>query len=223
MVLQMYFGYRDFTLHKRFWQEPSKTSPENIKYPLTYWYLSIRLVCTNHIYKCFLIFKNNYGYNVYNEYLNVLWFFLWSTVITTDADKICVIGQIMNRSMSASTTDLAPEDGVYVFGIFLDGARWSDRKAVLKESKPKQLSDVMPIIHVMPVNRVRDVVQGPGTLQTAIYSCPLYKTAERRGTLSTTGHSTNFVIAVSLPIDKAKTPPEHWIMRGVALLCQLSQ
>ena len=71
------------------------------------------------------------------------------------------------------------------------------------------------------------------------YQCPLYRTAERKGALKTTGHSTNFIMYVQVPMpmygelgiggqDKdRKTVMEqkrqsHWIKRGAALLCQLS-
>lgn len=50
--------------------------------------------------------------------------------------------------MKESGYQKAPEDGVYIYGLFVDGARWNSKKMEVDESFPKVLYDVMPIVSV---------------------------------------------------------------------------
>ncbi|XP_055958183.1 dynein axonemal heavy chain 3 [Patella vulgata] len=104
-----------------------------------------------------------------------------------------------------------PTNGAYVKGLYMEGARWCRQNHVIEESQPKILYDMMPVIWLKPGDKANFA-------EEMTYACPVYKTSARRGTLSTTGHSTNYVLTILL---KTNQPESHWINRGVALLCQL--
>jgi dynein heavy chain, axonemal len=117
-----------------------------------------------------------------------------------------------------------PDDGCYIYGCFLEGAGWDPIENVLIESNPKELFVPFPAIWLEPI-----VDRQPPS--GGVYSCPMYKTLTRAGTLSTTGHSTNFVLMVELPSADAcegqfhKYCEEfscHWIKRAVALFTSLN-
>ena len=88
-----------------------------------------------------------------------------------------------------------PDDGCYVYGMFMEGARWNSNTHMLDDSNPKQLYTEMPIVWFLPKkNRKRP--------ETGIYMCPIYKVLSRAGTLSTTGHSTNYCLMIELPSNR---------------------
>jgi len=104
-----------------------------------------------------------------------------------------------------------PEDGVLCYGMFMDGARLDWNETLIQDSLPGVMYTPLPVIMFKPVaNFVRD---------KSNYSCPLYKTSLRAGTLSTTGHSTNFVVMLDIPTDK---PVDYWVLKGVAGLTGLN-
>ncbi|KAK9875370.1 hypothetical protein WA026_007765 [Henosepilachna vigintioctopunctata] len=105
----------------------------------------------------------------------------------------------------------APTDGAYIYGLFTDGARWNKMSRILDELRPKILNEPMPTIWVKPTKV--DDLQVKGR-----YTCPVYKTSTRKGVLSTTGHSTNYVLPILI---ETRETSAHWIKRSVALLCQL--
>lgn len=105
----------------------------------------------------------------------------------------------------------APDEGVYVHGLFLEGCGWDSRLKQLCESRPKVLFDTAPVIWLQPKPMDKFT-------KVQCYECPVYRTGERRGVLATTGHSTNFLMMMRMPTDR---PEWHWTLRGVCMLTSL--
>ena len=98
-----------------------------------------------------------------------------------------------------------PEEGIYIYGLFLDCAKWEKAKDRLADSDPKVLFAPLPVLWIT------------GSLATAskadknmYYDAPLYKAPRRTGL--------NFISSVQL---RTEEQPQKWTLRGVALLATI--
>ncbi|XP_072136268.1 dynein axonemal heavy chain 8-like [Mobula birostris] len=96
-----------------------------------------------------------------------------------------------------------PIDGVYIHGLYLDGAGWDRRNTRLTEPTAKVLFTMLPVIYIFAINSTAP--EDP-----KLYICPVYKKPQRTDLM--------FVTALCM---KTLQPPDHWILRGAALLCDI--
>jgi len=132
-------------------------------------------------------------------------------------DRITWCYEVMKR-------DFVPEEhptkGAYINGLFMAGARWDDDEMCVEDSYPKVLWDEMSPIWIKPTK-----IEEDSTDPDMVYQCPIYKTSDRKGVLSTSGHSSNFITYLAIP-HSGKGPSsggagEHfWTKRGCALISQ---
>jgi dynein heavy chain len=137
-----------------------------------------------------------------------------------------------------------PVVGCYLSRLVIEGCRWSNENGFLTESLPKVLLEMFPAVHLFPVAAAK-ALGGSSKSQSLnssffyeddcgdemgdndlgdngeVYSCPLYRTQARRGVLLTTGHSSNFLMNIELPIP-GRTSSSTWRKAGVALFATSS-
>ena len=92
---------------------------------------------------------------------------------------------------------------MYVHGLYIDGAAWDRKNCKLVESTPKTLFTILPVVHVYAINNT-------GPKDPRLYMCPVYKKPRRT--------DLTYVTALWL---RTTQSPDHWILRGVALLCDI--
>ncbi|XP_032136134.1 dynein heavy chain 9, axonemal isoform X1 [Sapajus apella] len=95
-----------------------------------------------------------------------------------------------------------PREGVYVHGLFMEGARWDTQAGIITEAKLKDLTPPMPVMFIKAVPADKQDCR-------SVYCCPVYKTSQRGPT---------YVWTFNL---KTKENPSKWVLAGVALLLQI--
>jgi len=97
-----------------------------------------------------------------------------------------------------------PDEGTYVHGLYMEGARWDKAANCIAESRPKELHPPMPVMHILGVTADQVVTQG-------VYECPVYMTSIRGPT---------FTFPAPL---RTQHPSYKWTLAAVCLLFQPDQ
>uniref|UniRef100_H0ZEC1 Dynein axonemal heavy chain 5 n=1 Tax=Taeniopygia guttata TaxID=59729 RepID=H0ZEC1_TAEGU len=124
-----------------------------------------------------------------------------------ELDSVVLYSEV-TKMMKEDVVGPPPADigGVYIHGLFLEGAGWDRRNSKLIESAPKVLFTSLPVVHVYAVSTTapNDARKQHGNM----YCCPVYRKPQR----------TDLTYIFSLYL-KTLQSPDHWTLRGVALLC----
>ncbi|KAI3381764.1 hypothetical protein SNEBB_005804 [Seison nebaliae] len=130
--------------------------------------------------------------------------------VTRQNDGWTLDSVVMNNQVTKSQKEdikTAPLVGVYIYGLFLEGAGWDRRRSVLVESQPKVSFSQLPVVHVFAERTAEPA-------REIYYNCPIYKKAQRT--------DLQFVTVINLTcLDRPDHTKDFWTMRGVALLCDI--
>ena len=61
-------------------------------------------------------------------------------------DTVMLTNEVTGKMRDEITAP--PATGVYIYGLYLEGASWSKAHGRLTESKPKVLFELMPVLHI---------------------------------------------------------------------------
>ncbi|XP_069976193.1 dynein axonemal heavy chain 5-like [Penaeus vannamei] len=116
----------------------------------------------------------------------------------------CVILQNLVTRFNREDIHDPPPEGVYVYGLFLEGASWDRKQGKLAESRAKVLYEPMPVVYLYAVNTTSGK-------DPTLYECPIYRKPLR----------TDSTYIGSIDLETIDYLPSHWTLRGVALLCDI--
>jgi len=120
-----------------------------------------------------------------------------------------VLDDVSNKTIVTNQDPIevrrGPDEGVYIYGLFVDGARWATETSMLAEGTPKVLYEPLPVLHVTGVLASRH-----GLDLSYTYVCPVYKDFKRA--------PGSYIFDVHMP---TQDTPNKWVLRGVALVASI--
>ncbi|XP_077280961.1 dynein beta chain, ciliary [Temnothorax americanus] len=115
-------------------------------------------------------------------------------------DKMCLHCDVTRKQKEELT--VPPREGVYVNGLYMEGARWEVASGVIADSRLKELLFPMPVVFVKAITQDKQETKNA-------YECPVYRTRTRGPT---------YVWTFNL---KTRDKPTKWTLAGVAILLQI--
>lgn len=97
---------------------------------------------------------------------------------------------------------MPPREGVYVNGLYMEGARWEVASGIITDSRLKELFFPMPVVFVKAITQDKKETKN-------MYECPVYRTRTRGPT---------YIWTFNL---KTRDKPAKWTLAGVAILLQI--
>ena len=85
-------------------------------------------------------------------------------------DRMCLVCEVTKKNKEEM--GVAPREGAFIHGLYMEGARWDVNLGTITESRLKELYPLMPVIHVKAVTQDKQEMRN-------LYECPVYNTRER--------------------------------------------
>ncbi|CAL8284422.1 unnamed protein product [Lota lota] len=112
-------------------------------------------------------------------------------------EKMCLSVEVMKKNREEFSCP--PREGAYIYGLFMEGARWDPQKGVMAEARLRELTPSMPVLFVKALPLEQRETNN-------MYECPVYRTRTRGATYIWT-----------FPL-RSKERPAKWVLATACLL-----
>ena len=66
-------------------------------------------------------------------------------------DDVVLTGEVLHPAREVEQIRDSPQEGVYVYGLYLDGCAWSNKDGKMMDPEPKKLHHSLPVYFVTGV------------------------------------------------------------------------